>query len=279
MCGHRASWSPTADVAIAGHSSCSSSAQRQRHFLQQDRLLYTPQRHAVAYMLRRGAAAPDAAANAAAATATAPSTARLYRATCELVGLEKVASAMGPLFPSALALHHFVIIETEKLTAAYDFIPQDPTSPSTAARLLSGGSVPGAAGVIRISQQVKGGFKFPTATPPPSIRPCAVQALPAADSCAASRSSAATSEAASPWSLTRMPPQPPSSAPLTRACSCCATTAAATPTSWRPCCCRRPRNHRSSNRSGHCSSSQRIQYKNCVKLCTIGRMARDNGMR
>lgn len=73
-------------------------------------------------------------------------------------------AALQDRFPPALALHHFVVLEAWSGSAAdgsssdggggsaaavevaaLDFLPQDPTSPLTAAALLSGGSVPGAA--------------------------------------------------------------------------------------------------------------------------------------
>lgn len=78
---------------------------------------------------------------AAAAQATAG---RVYRATCPLVGLEALAESLGPLYPDPAHLHHYVVLETAGgNVVAYDFLPADPTSPLTAARLLSGGSVPG----------------------------------------------------------------------------------------------------------------------------------------
>ncbi|KAL4437141.1 hypothetical protein ABPG75_004280 [Micractinium tetrahymenae] len=95
-------------------------------------------------------------------------TGRVYLATCPLVGWEPFADALGERFPSALHLHHFVVVEqlpllsdissssschsstaggsssaASSLVSAYDFLPWDPTSPLTAATLLSGGAVPG----------------------------------------------------------------------------------------------------------------------------------------
>ena len=69
---------------------------------------------------------------------------RVYRATCPLVGLEALAESLGPLYPDPAHLHHYVVLEMEGVVVAYDFLPADPSSPITAARLLSGGSVPGA---------------------------------------------------------------------------------------------------------------------------------------
>ncbi|KAI3433905.1 hypothetical protein D9Q98_003707 [Chlorella vulgaris] len=65
---------------------------------------------------------------------------------------------MGALYPPQLHLHHFVVVEAPAdaanddqeapppaVAVAYDFLPADASSPMTAARLLSGGSVPGVA--------------------------------------------------------------------------------------------------------------------------------------
>lgn len=85
-----------------------------------------------------------------------PATGRVYRATCPLEGWEALAESLGPLYPPQLQLHHYVVLEAAQqaagtmpdapLIAAYDFLPADPTSPITAALLLSGGSVPGEGG-------------------------------------------------------------------------------------------------------------------------------------
>ena len=103
---------------------------------------------------------------AAAAAAAAGPTALVYRATCPLVGWEPLEAALGSRFPSELALHHFVVVEAlaantgmanvngsalgsrgsssgVSAVIAFDFLPQHPLSPLTAAALLSGGSVPG----------------------------------------------------------------------------------------------------------------------------------------
>lgn len=85
---------------------------------------------------RRASVAAPAQAQAAAG--------RVYRATCPLVGLEALAESLGPLYPDPAHLHHYVVLEVDGRVWAYDFLPADPTSPLTAARLLSGGSVPGA---------------------------------------------------------------------------------------------------------------------------------------
>ncbi|EFN58965.1 hypothetical protein CHLNCDRAFT_137563 [Chlorella variabilis] len=91
-----------------------------------------------------------------------PATGRVYRATCPLEGWEALAESLGPLYPPQLQLHHYVVLEAAQqaagtmpdapLIAAYDFLPADPTSPITAALLLSGGSVPG----IARSRQLRG---------------------------------------------------------------------------------------------------------------------------
>jgi hypothetical protein len=72
------------------------------------------------------------------------------------VGWEELAGTMGALYPPQLHLHHFVVVEAPAdaadddqeapppaVAVAYDFLPADASSPITAARLLSGGSVPG----------------------------------------------------------------------------------------------------------------------------------------
>lgn len=89
-----------------------------------------------------------------AAAAAQPATGRVYRATCPLEGWEAAAEALGALYPSQLHLHTFVILESfgadsgadQPSVMAYDFLPDQPTSPVTAAVLLSGGSVPGKRG-------------------------------------------------------------------------------------------------------------------------------------
>lgn len=85
------------------------------------------------------------------------------------MGWEPLEAALGTRFPPELALHHFVVVEVLAAASsepeassssigsgsssgssssgvavvAFDFLPQDPLSPLTAAALLSGGSVPG----------------------------------------------------------------------------------------------------------------------------------------
>ena len=116
------------------------------------------------------AAAAGSSGGSGTGSAGAPATARLYRATCPLVGFEALEAALGPALPPQLALHHFVVVEPlcggsggggssssalgtsssaqagQAVAVAFDFLPADPLSPLTAAALLSGGSVPGEAG-------------------------------------------------------------------------------------------------------------------------------------
>jgi hypothetical protein len=73
----------------------------------------------------------------------APPDARVYIYRSPLIGWERVAEALGPASDS-VALHAGIIICSDADTVVlHDFVPADPTSPTTAARLLAGGSVPG----------------------------------------------------------------------------------------------------------------------------------------
>lgn len=100
-------------------------------------------------------------------------TGRVYLATCPLVGWESFADVLGTRFTPALHLHHYVVVEQlqglpscgsdssssggSSLVAAYDFLPLDPTSPLTAATLLSGGAVQGGCGCGKPSTSPDGG--------------------------------------------------------------------------------------------------------------------------
>eukprot|EP00884_Botryococcus_braunii_P004919 jgi/Botrbrau1/14428/Bobra.0014s0075.2 len=58
-------------------------------------------------------------------------------------GLEAMCKAMKMEFPELAALHSVVVVQDseEQVWRAWDFLPNDPLSPLTAAALLSGGSV------------------------------------------------------------------------------------------------------------------------------------------
>eukprot|EP00887_Chlorella_sp_A99_P005274 scaffold1.g5274.t1 len=70
----------------------------------------------------------------------------VYRATQPLEGppWQELGRALGPLFPPELALHHTLLLATPgDRILLFDFLPADPTSPFTAALLLTGRTVPG----------------------------------------------------------------------------------------------------------------------------------------
>ncbi len=75
--------------------------------------------------------------------------------TCPLVGWERIAQRMGPLFPDAAALHYMVLVRgpADDSCSVYDFLPAHPESAQTAARLLSGQTVPGAEPSAHLSNQ------------------------------------------------------------------------------------------------------------------------------
>lgn len=76
---------------------------------------------------------------------------QVYVATIPLVGFEEAARRLGALYPDQLALHTLVILQDAAAACtAYDFLPVAPTSPLTAARLLTGGTVPGELRVRRL---------------------------------------------------------------------------------------------------------------------------------
>ena len=81
---------------------------------------------------------------------------KIYVATVPLVGWESIETSLRSAFPHALALHCMVLIQSELADAVtvtvFDFLPQSPASPITAARLLAGGSV---LGVLRERQLSK----------------------------------------------------------------------------------------------------------------------------
>ncbi|KAI8466003.1 MAG: hypothetical protein J3K34DRAFT_435221 [Monoraphidium minutum] len=64
-----------------------------------------------------------------------------------LVGLEKLAAALPPPLRPLLQLHTFVVLAPDGGGEAwlFDFLPESPTAPATAARLLTGQAVEGAA--------------------------------------------------------------------------------------------------------------------------------------
>ena len=79
----------------------------------------------------------------------------IYHSTCALVGppWEQLERYLGPLFPPQLALHAMLVLRCSSQqwgspysVFVFDFLPADPTSPTTAALLLSGQSVAGGCG-------------------------------------------------------------------------------------------------------------------------------------
>ena len=74
------------------------------------------------------------------------SSSEVYVAAIPLVGLEAVGAALGDRYPDRLE-HTMVLVRHGggggARVTAYDFLPIDPLSPFTAARLASGGCVPG----------------------------------------------------------------------------------------------------------------------------------------
>lgn len=92
-------------------------------------------------------------------------TALVYIANVPLVGFEGLYSSLEKLQQNSvdkvgggihqqLALHELVVVQVDQRILALDFLPIDPTSPLTAARLLSGGSVPGILFFEKISSAV-----------------------------------------------------------------------------------------------------------------------------
>ena len=72
---------------------------------------------------------------------------QVHIATVPLVGWEYAETTLRSAFPQALALHCMVVVHPvspvlESVTV-FDFLPQSPASPATAAKLLAGGVVPG----------------------------------------------------------------------------------------------------------------------------------------
>jgi hypothetical protein len=68
---------------------------------------------------------------------------RVYVATLPLVGWEVVESTLRDAYPDQLALHSVIGIEQDSAFTVFDFLPSQPKSPLTAAKLLTGGSVKG----------------------------------------------------------------------------------------------------------------------------------------
>jgi hypothetical protein len=91
-----------------------------------------------------------------------------------LVGTEAIVAALPPALAAPLRLHSFVVVEEAAAAAAaaadgdggagatssttnntdawlYDFLPDDPTAPATAAALIAGRSVRGAARKRRLA--------------------------------------------------------------------------------------------------------------------------------
>ena len=72
---------------------------------------------------------------------------QIFIATVPLVGWETWEKRLQHRFPSALALHCMVLVATRAASqdevTVLDFLPDSPTAPATAARLLSGAAVQG----------------------------------------------------------------------------------------------------------------------------------------
>ena len=72
---------------------------------------------------------------------------QVHVATVPLVGWEYAEATLRSAFPQALALHCMVLVHPMSPNAegvtVFDFLPQFPASPVTAAKLLAGGVVPG----------------------------------------------------------------------------------------------------------------------------------------
>lgn len=92
--------------------------------------------------------------------AAAATAAELLEGRCPLVGFERLALALpAPLRP-LLALHSYVLLDVDRGSGGgggeperwlFDFLPEDPTAPATAARLLAGLPVRGAARARRLA--------------------------------------------------------------------------------------------------------------------------------
>ena len=68
---------------------------------------------------------------------------RVYVATLPLVGWEVLESALRDAYPNQLALHSVIAVQQDSAFTVFDFLPNQPKSPLTAAKLLTGGSVKG----------------------------------------------------------------------------------------------------------------------------------------
>ncbi len=68
---------------------------------------------------------------------------RVYVATLPLVGWEVLESALRAAYPNQLALHSVIAVQQDSVFTVFDFLPNQPKSPLTAAKLLTGGSVKG----------------------------------------------------------------------------------------------------------------------------------------
>lgn len=68
---------------------------------------------------------------------------RVFCATLPLVGWEAIERAMRDVYPDRLALHSVIGVQQGSAFIVFDFLPDQPKSPLTAAKLLTGGSVKG----------------------------------------------------------------------------------------------------------------------------------------
>ncbi len=68
---------------------------------------------------------------------------RVYFATLPLVGWEVMESVLRDAYPDHLALHSVIAVQQDSAFTVFDFLPHQPKSPLTAAKLVTGGSVKG----------------------------------------------------------------------------------------------------------------------------------------
>ncbi|DBA90098.1 TPA: hypothetical protein ACH3X1_003417 [Trebouxia sp. C0004] len=68
---------------------------------------------------------------------------RVYVATLPLVGWEVMENVLRDAYPDHLALHSMIAVQQDSAFTIFDFLPNQPNSPLTAAKLLTGGSVKG----------------------------------------------------------------------------------------------------------------------------------------
>lgn len=78
----------------------------------------------------------------------------LFRGAMPLVGFERAAALLPPPLAAPLRLHTFVLLDARAAGGGcffYDFLPEDPAAPATAAALLAGRAVRGVARARRLA--------------------------------------------------------------------------------------------------------------------------------